>query len=249
MAAIGAKLFLSFFALPFLLAGVYMLKATYEGRQRAADVEGREPTDVAGLQPGDGPVVVEGTARARGDDLVEAPMLDAAGVHVVTRVEEYSSDEVGDQKGTAWDTVYATVESVPFVLDDGTGEIPVEVPDGGDVKLDPEVFEAEAGEAPPEPVQRWLETTDLDADEVDPHRAYKQAVLEDDETAYAMGEAVVDDDGELVLGADDYPGEFVVSDMGADELADEEGYGRGGYAIGAVLFAVGAVPLAFIWLG
>lgn len=37
--------------------------------------------------------------------------------------------------------------------------------------------------------------------------------------------------------------------VGVDhELAAEEGTSRAGYAIGAVLLAVGLLPLAFIWL-
>lgn len=61
------------------------------------------------------------------------------------------------------------------------------------------VYEAEDGEEPPEPVRRWLKETDVDAEEeIDPHRGYKQGIIEDGETVYAKGESV-NDNGNLVF--------------------------------------------------
>lgn len=247
MTVVG-NLFLSLFPTPFALGGAYMLKRTYERNQHAAEVESTDPTAVGDLQPGDGPTVVEGTARAVGDERVEAPMLDSEGVYVYTQIEERSAREVGEQTGPAWETLYTESDAVPFVIDDGTGEIPVEKPERGVTKLDPEVFEAESGEEPPEPARRWLDGTDVDIEEeVDPHKAYKQGLIEDGETVYARGEPV-SDGGDIVLTGDDHPDDFLLTDLAREELSEEESAGSLGYIVGLVLLAMGLVPLAFIWL-
>jgi len=247
---VAGQLFLSLFPALFVLGGGYMLKATYDGRQRAAEVEETEATPIGELSPDGGLAVVEGTARATGDERVDAAMLDREGVYVYTQIEERSAREIGENKGPAWETIYTESEGVPFAIEDGTGEVPVELPDQGTTTLDPKVFEAESGEEPPEPARRWLEGTDVDVDdEVDPHRAYKQGLIEDGEPVYAKGEPAVDDDGQLILTGDARPDEFRLTDLSRDELAAEEETSRTGYAIGAVLLAIGLLPLAFIWLG
>ena len=247
---VAGQLFLSLFPALFVLGGGYMLKATYDGRQRAAGIEATEPTPVGDLRPDGGLTVVEGTARARADDRVDAAMLDREGVYVYTQIEERSAREIGENAGPAWETVYTESDGVPFAINDDTGEVPIALPDQGTTTLDSEVFEAESGEKPPKPVRRWLEGTDVDVDEeIDPHRAYKQGVIEDGETVYAKGEPAVDADGQLVFTGDARPDEFRLTDLSRDELAAEEATSRGGYAIGAVLLAIGLLPLAFIWLG
>lgn len=246
---VAGQLFLSLFPALFVLGGGYVLKATYDGRQRVAGIEETEATPVGELQPDGGLTVVEGTARATSDERVDAAMLDREGVYVYTQIEERSAREIGEKTGPAWETIYTESDAVPFAIDDGTGEIRVELPDQGTTTIDPEVFEAENGEEPPAAARRWLEGTDVAvAEEVDPHRAYKQGVIEDGETVYAKGEPAVDGDGQLVFTGDARPGEFRLTDLSRDELAAAEETSRTGYAIGAVLLALGLLPLAFIWL-
>lgn len=246
--AVEGQLFLSFFAVPFALAGGYLLKATYDSRQRAGDIEGTAPTAVGELEPGDGPTTIEGTARATGDDRVTAAMLDREGLCVYTQIEERSAREIGESTGPSWETVYRDRDSVPFAIDDGTDEVPVEIPDQGATRLELEVYEAGHGEEPPEPVRRLLRGTDVDPrEEVDPHKGYKQGLIEDGETVYATGEPV-SDGGDIVLTGENRPGEFLLTDLPREELADQETAGVGSYVLGAVLLAVGLVGLAFIWV-
>jgi hypothetical protein len=245
--AIVGKLFLSFFVVPFALGGGYLLKGTYDRRREASGLEASETTAVGELQPESGCTVIEGTARATGEKRVEAAMIDREGVYVYTQIEERSAREVGENTGPSWETVYTDSESVPFVIDDGTGEIPVEIPEQGATTLDPETYDADHGEEPPEPVRRWLQTIDSSpGNEVDPHRAYKQGVIEDGETVYAKGEPV--GNGELVFTGDTQPEEFLLTDMSLDELAEQENVSIAASILGAVLLTIGLVGLAIIWV-
>lgn len=245
--AIGGKLFLSFFVVPFALGGGYLLKTAYDSRQQASELETTESTAVGELESGDGPTVIEGTARSKGEKRVEAAMLDREGVYVFTEIEERSARKVGENPDPTWETIYTNSNSVPFVIDDGTDEIPVEIPEQGATKLDPEVFEADQGEEPPAPVQRWLQGTDSEPEEeVDTHRGYKQGIIEDGETVYARGEPVAN--GELVFTGNKHPEEFLLTDLSLNELAEQTEAGIGSYLLGTVLLTVGLVGLALIWV-
>lgn len=175
--AIEGQLFLPLFAVPFALAGGYLLKTTHDNRQRAADVVGTEPTPIRELDPGDDQTTIEGTARATGDDRVTAAMRDREGLCALTRIEERSARELGENTGPSWETGYRERDSVPFVIDDGTDAGPVEIPDQGPTRLEPETYEAGHGEEPPVPVRRWLRGTDVDS-----HKWYKQGLVENGET-------------------------------------------------------------------
>jgi len=98
---LAEKVFLSFFATPFILGGSYLLRLMYEARQRAADIEAVDPTPIDELQPGSGFTVVDGTARAVGDDRVKAAILDCEGVYVYTQIEERSAQAVSENTGPA----------------------------------------------------------------------------------------------------------------------------------------------------
>ena len=237
--------------LPGGLAGLggFMMYRTRQGRERASAIEEDGETTVDALQPGGGVVGVEGVARATGDDRVTAAMIGRDGVAVRTVVEERVADAVGESRRSDWQTVYADGDYVPFVVDDGTGTVAVEPPDGSvsSFTVDSRQFVAEPGEEPPKQVRDWLATTDgIDA-ATDQYRNYEQAVIEDGETVYARGEPVAVD-GAVSLAGDDRPDEFAVSDLGREGLADEESYGRAGYVVGAVLLCVGLAGLALLWL-
>lgn len=248
--SVTGKLALSVLPALFVLGGVGMAYKTHQGRERADTVAGAERHDAASLEPGDGLVAVEGTARATGDDLVPATMAGTEGVVVRTVVEQRAAGAVGDKRKTDWDTIYADGNYVPFAVADDTGEAAVEPPDGdvSNVTVDTELYESEPGEEPPEPVRRWLAETDgIDA-AVDQYRGYRQGVIEDGESVYGVGEPVAGDGG-VVLTGGDRSEEFVVSDLSAEELAEETGYGLAGYVVGGLLLVVGLAPLALIWLG
>lgn len=238
-------------AFPAILAlfGGWMAVRTYRGRQRAADVEARETTDVAELQTGSGVDEVTGTARAADDELLPASMAETEGVAVRTVVEERSAGQVGERRNTDWDTVYADGDYVPFVVDDGTGEVPVRPPedDVSSITVETVAYESEPGAEPSDPVQRWLAETDGIEAAVDEYRGYRQGVVEDGEAVYAAGEPVADGGG-VVLTGDERPDEFVVSDRSKEEVAEDSSYGLSGYVIGGALLLVGLGALALLWL-
>jgi hypothetical protein len=243
------KLALSVLPAAIAALGGAMVYKTHEGREEAATIEGTEQREVADLQPGDGLVAVSGTARAGDDDLLSAAMLGTEGVVVRTVVEQRAGDEIGENRKTAWDTIYDAGDYVPFAVDDGTGQVAVEPPGGnvGAFTVDSTLYESEPGEEPPEPVRRWLDATDGVDAAVDQYRGYRQAAIEPGETVHVVGEPV-DNGGETVLTGQQRPEEFVASDLSKSELANESTYGAGAYALGGLLVLVGAVPLALLWL-
>ncbi|WP_323675466.1 GIDE domain-containing protein [Halorubellus sp. PRR65] len=247
--ALAGKIALSVFPALLAAGGAYMLYATRAGRARADAIDGTPERPVGELTAGEGYVALSGRARASTDERVPATIAGTDGVAVQTIVEEYVGTSPGDARRSDWQALYGDADAVPFAVADDTGTIPVESPDGDaeGVTVDPTVVEVEPGEDPPANVARWIAETDGVERDPDTRRAYKQGVIEDGESVSALGEPV-ERDGGLVLTGDDRPDEFVVSDLSEDELSDEAGYGLAGYVVGAILLAVGVVPLAVLWL-
>lgn len=242
---------LSVFPAILAVGGLGMAYRTYQGRQRAATIDELDPSPVGDLEPGTGVTAVSGAARPAADDpdLVSATMLDAKGVYVSDQVQERHAAPADENRpGSDWETVGASTQAIPFVVDDGSGSVPVSIPDAGNVSVAVETVEVESGAEPPPEVTAWLAETDGIEAAPGEHRAYKQGVIEAGEEVYAVGEPVADG-GEMVFTGESHPDEFVVTDRSQSALSQDTGYGLAGYAFGAVLFLVGAVPLAYLWLG
>lgn len=146
-------------ALP-LVAGVILvaigLVGVGIGRRRRHEFEtiaGTQTTEVLSITPG--PVEVSGTASPVDDRLLRAPFSEAECLLAEWEIEEW--EESGKHSG--WETKGSGVETVPFLLDDGTGTVLVR-PSGADVDLDEtgtETVEVGATERSPVPIREFLE--------------------------------------------------------------------------------------------
>lgn len=244
-------LVLSVFPTLLALGGLGMVYRTYQGRQQAAAIDDLDPSPVADIEAGAGVTAISGAVRPAADDpdLVSATMLDTDGVYVSDEVQERHAAPADENRpGSDWETVTASTQAIPFVVDDGSGSVPVRIPEAGSVSVAAETIEVEPGSEPPPGVMDWLAETDGIEAAPKEYRAYKQGVIEAGEEVYAVGEAVTDGGG-LVFTGKTHPEEFVVTDRSQSALSEDSGYGLGGYAFGAVLFVVGAAPLAYLWLG
>lgn len=247
---------LAFSILPVALAlvGIGIVFLTYRSRRRAETIEAADRTAVEDLQPGSGLAAVVGEARPLEDRLLTAHLLGSEGVARVTTIQrrrDRSYDHEGHTSTTSrWVDLYSDSKYVPFAVDDGTGEVAIDVPTAGRIALETEDYVVEPDEDPPGPVRELIDRIDGLEPAPDETRRYAQGVVEVGDRVSVLGEPVVDDDGrsETILAGDRRADEFVVSDVSTETLADAEAYGRAGYVVGAVFFLAGVVPLGVIWL-
>lgn len=187
----------------------------------------------------DGLVVVEGTVRGPLEDELTSPIRGERGVLAKWLVEEYAGHEVA--RGGGWTEFGSGYESVPFVVDDGSGPVVVEV--SGEealrkLELDFEGFdddpalEVDVDERPPNRIRRFLETHDVrdrqsetsvptseDGDEQGDRRYYER-VLDPGDEVYVVGVASQRADTETTATATISPpssgesGTFYLSDRG-----------------------------------
>jgi hypothetical protein len=156
----------------------------------------------------DGLVAVEGTVRGPLEDDLSSPIRDERGVLAKWSVEEYAGHEAG--RGGGWTEFGSGYESVPFLVDDGSGPVVVEI--SGEealrkLELDFEGFdddpalEVDVDERPPNRIRRFLKTHDVrdqqsetsvptaeDGDEQGDRRYY-ETVLGPGDEVYVVGVA------------------------------------------------------------
>lgn len=191
----------------------------------------------------DGLVAVEGTIRGPLADGLVSPIRQESGVLAKWLVEEYAGHEAGT--GGDWTEFGSGYESVPFVLDDGSGPVVVEI-DGEEalrkLELDFEEFdddpalEVGVDERPPNRIRQFLETHDVrdqqseakmptseDGDEQGDRRYYETVVGPGD-GVYVVGNASERADTETVASATISPpssgesGTFYLSDRGRSDV-------------------------------
>lgn len=258
--------------LPFVGGGLLLvagLVAAYNGwrwRRERATIASREATDVLSVTPG--PVELSGTARAGESGTVEAPFSDETALLAAWEVEEWT--EMSNR--SSWVPKGSGVDSVPFLVDDGTGEALVRA-DGAEVELD-EVGEEEAvvrsRDAPPGRIREFLdredtpgESTDVprptDVGKKDGRRRYIQRLLTPGDEVYVHGTATRETgeawggrDVAVVESADDgHPDAdlFLVSDQSEEELLSNRGRYRRYLVGGTVLTVLGIAALAYGLVG
>jgi len=240
----------------FVLVGLGVAGLVFGRKQRSEyqTLSGTETTDVLSITPG--PVEVSGTANPADDGVMRAPFSDTDCLLAEWEIEEW--EEAG--KHASWETKGASVERVPFVVDDGTGEVLVR-PAGADVDLDEtveETIEVGATEEPPGPIREFLaldatpEPSDeplieaLDWGTTHGDRRYHQHLLTPGDEVYVHGTAAREPGNEwgrrnyeIVDAADDGHSDadlFLVSDFTETELLED----RRDYQLylGGGLFAV-----------
>lgn len=187
----------------------------------------------------EGLVAVEGTIRGPLADDLSSPIRGRPGVLAKWLVEEYAGHEAG--VGGGWTEFGSGYDSVPFVVDDGSGPVVVEI-DGEEalrrLELDFDGFddapalEIDVDERPPNRIRQFLETHDVrdqqsqtkvptseDGDEQGDRRYY-ETVLDSGDEVYVVGIASERADAETDASATISPpssgesGTFYLSDRG-----------------------------------
>ncbi|MEM4781756.1 MAG: GIDE domain-containing protein [Halalkalicoccus sp.] len=104
----------------------------------------------------EGAIELHGTARVA-EETLSGPFTGADCLLVEAVVEEYESG----QHGGSWTEIDSLVQSVPFLLEEGSGSVLVD-PRMADVRVgrDTEEIRVDGGTAPPERVRRYIEEND-----------------------------------------------------------------------------------------
>jgi len=251
-----SKLALSGFGLVFVVVGLYRLAKGRKQWVRSGRIADTETTQIRDAQPGT--VEIKGTAHPATDATLEGPMTGRDALATDVEVEEWESSGQG---GGSWETDYRNRDAAPITVDDGTGEVRVELPVDGELNVERTTTEVGSDDEPPEQIRRFLdETPDVDEAtrrEIGPlsvgdRRRYSEGLIEPSEEVYVLGAAREERAGwgerSLVIDEPTPSGDFVLSDKSESDLIREGR--RGGVvsiAFGALLAVVGALVMIYPW--
>jgi hypothetical protein len=202
-------------------AGAYLIKNGLYLRGRGKRVAAAEPTAVADLEPGQGPVAITGTARAiEGVGSFPAPFTDGQALVSNTWVSESSWS--ARRRGKSSRNLYAGLETVPFLLADETGAVRVVPHDDAYYRVEQTTVSERDRSERTRPVQEWIDRTGAVSNEPDGSRNYIQQLIEVGETATVLAEPreTRGDWGETTveLAAGEDPSDMVFTDLDDDEL-------------------------------
>ncbi|WP_323676607.1 GIDE domain-containing protein [Halorubellus sp. PRR65] len=243
----------------FLLVGLGFVAYGVANLRTYLQLRSMTPTDAHAV--GSGMVEVEGEA-AVGERTVEAPFTGEDCLAYEFEVEEYHHDD----DGSNWRTEVEGTETVPFRIEDGTGQVGV-VPTESSLSVERDYrIDVGRSEQPPERVREFLAgRSDLDHDtgsfDLGPvsigtgdRRRFTERRLDPGTTAYVAGRAkpttAVDGASPTVTGSDDggvlaraLGAPFVVADAGEGEA--QRRYLKLG--VGTLLFGAlfASIPLFF----
>lgn len=243
----------SVFGLVFVVAGAVTM---YRGRTERAEggrIAETETTQLRDLAPG--PVEVKGSASPAEDaTALESPFSGAEALAVRVEVEER-------QDGN-WNTIFEDERAEPLLVDDGTGEVPVERPSAGGLDLEGTETEVGVDDEPPAAVRRYVENEpalevpdrrSMGPVSVGERRRYTEGVLEPGDDVYVLGAARETAAGwdrrDHVIDEPTASGDFVLSNKPESELIAERT--RGGFvllAFGCLLAVVGSGIAILPWL-
>jgi hypothetical protein len=240
-------------SLAFVAVGLSTLNKGRRKRAQSSRIDATETTPIRDLEPG--PAEIKGTVHGTDDaTLRESPLggTEALAVHV--EVEEW---DTGGQGGGNWETIFETETVEPLTVDDGTGEVRVDLPADGGLNLTQTEWPVEAGAEPPTRVRRYVEkqpSLDLpDGVDIGPlstgeRRRYLEGTLEPGDDVYLLGSATEAEAGwdgrEYVVDEPTPAGDFVLSDK--NEAALIEVGRRDGVvfvAFGALLTVLGVIGI------
>jgi hypothetical protein len=252
------RLGVSGFGAVFVVVGLYTMNRGRTRRARSERIADTETTEIRDLRPGT--VEVEGTAHPAGDATVrESPITRTDALASQVEVEEWES---GGQGSGNWETIHEEESAVPMTVDDGTGEVRVELPPDGGLDLEQARTEVGSGDEPPEPVRRYVER-EADVEEAARHdvgplslgerRRYSEGVIEPGEEVYVLGSAREEQAGwgerEYVIDEPTGAGDFVLSDRSeADLIREGKRSGLVLLGFGGLLTVVGTLVAASPWV-
>jgi len=244
---------ISLSSLVFVVVGLITLNKGRKERAESTRMEETETTAIRDLEPG--PVEVKGTVHGTDDATLQQSPIDgteALAAHV--EVKELHSD--GNGPGN-WQTIFEDQTAEPIFIDDGTGEVLVDLPEDGGLDLEQSEWKVEAGDDPPEEIRTYVENEpalDLpDGVDIGPlstgeRRRYLEGTLEPGEDVYLLGTARETEAGwdirEYVIDEPTPNGDFILSDKSEATLI-EEGRSSGlvFLAAGALMTVIGLVSL------
>lgn len=244
--------------LVFALAGLrrmYQGRAEWDAGERIAD---RETTAIRDIEPG--PIEVKGSARPAEDATVHrSPFSETESLATRITVKEWHSDGRSDEN---WATVFEEETAERLLVDDGTGDVAVSLPDEGGLDLTWTETRVESDEDPPDAIRRYVENrSDIEIPDrhsvgalsVGERRRYLEGTLEPGEDVYVLGTARGADAGwdqrGYVIDEPTSDGDFVLSNKSEDALVKEGK--QGGFvflAFGGLLTLIGLGVLLYPWL-
>lgn len=256
---VGFKIALSGFSMMFVLAGVFIANKGRKARNKSKLIEETETTRIRELTPGK--AEIKGKARPTEEGAtVRSAIYRNEGLATKVKVEEYHSNTNG---GGSWKTIYEDEEAVPFVVDDGTGEVRIDPPPQSERYLSVELNRERVGggNEPPERIKEFIQRKqELDdaKNSIGPidfgqRRRYSEGTVEPGESVYVFGKAREEDAGwgerGYVVDEQTASGEFMLSDKSEEKLVKEGKWGGTLVLVFGVVFALfGAVFVVVPWL-
>lgn len=237
--------------------GLYLMNRGRKLRGQSKRIADTETTPVRDLQPG--VAEVKGSAHPAEDgDIMESPITLADSLATQVTVEKYQSSSQG---GGSWRTIHEEESAVPMNVDDGTGEVRVELPTDGKLNVEQIRKRVGGGEEPPEPIRRFVEQEaeideatryDLGLLSAGERRRYSEGFIEPGEEVYVLGTAREEagwDGEEYVIDEPTQSGDFILSNKSEEDLIKEGTWG-GGFmlAVGGVATVMGTLFTIGPWL-
>ena len=253
------KLAISGFGSIFVVVGLLLVNQGQKERAKSDRIAETETTPIRQLTPGT--VEIKGEARPVEEaSLVQSPITRTESLATHVEVEEYESS---GEHGGSWKTKHEDQQSVPFVVDDGTGEVRVELSPDGNLNVEVTQTKVGSGDEPPEMIERYLERDDAIGEasrgSIGPlsygdRRRYSEGMIEPGEEIYVLGRAREEDAGwgerAYVIDEPTAAGDFILSDKSEQELIREGKRGGLVYLGFGVLFTLaGAGVVAAAWFG
>lgn len=223
--------------------GLYLVRTGQRQRRKKAKIASTETTQIRNLGPGT--AEVKGAARPADDgSVLRSPITKSDALATYVSVERYDSG--GSQSGGSWKTIYEDTKSVPMLVDDGTGELRVELPQDGQLNVELDRTRVSGGDEPPERIRQFVEREEA-IDQaargdgllsVGERRRYSEGMIEPGEDVYVLGNARQASGWEGPTYAIDEPtasGEFILSDKSEKQLVREAKWS------GILLLAIGVI--------
>lgn len=247
-----------------VLFSLWYIKTGLSRRRERTLVEDAPSEPVNALSVG--PSEVTGRATAGEREPIEAPFSDDTCVYADYSVREYNPNTQDHEN--LWSLLRADTESIPFYVDDGTGQVLVR-PDEEAFEFSEDSLEemyVESDERGPDPVAAFVENTDgldfpADASGRENDREYRQRLIREGDEVYVFGtvqrrdnetadDTTAQEDSLVVERVEDDSLReplFLVSDNPATDVAKRRSFGAWRLPVGGVLLVAVFVALVLMY--
>ena len=243
--------FMIFSLIP-LLGGLFVANLGRKTKNRSKRIKETETTEISELQPGT--VEVKGKARPTEEDSTFLSPINRDEVLATKVMVERYESHGSETGGGGWKTIHEEKQAVPFIVDDGTGEVRVEPPSSSEQQMLAELNREKVpgGQEPPETIREFVEreseidetsNTSVGPLSLGERRRYSEGSIQPGEEVYVLGRAREEDAGwgesSYVIGEPTASGDFIMSDKPEEQLIKEGKWG------GLLLYVVGGIS-AFV---